>query len=113
MCARHDASAEAVKSAVTGRKDNANRARADPEMGVWRKHEAEPMYVANSEPTGWLRGGGRAGVGERVLISGEPNRGEVGRDMGRRCDLTRGSAPVLAPRVSGRSHKTDPRGERP
>ena len=71
------------------------------------------MYVANSEPTGWLRGGGRAGVPERVLISGEPNRGEVGRDMGRRCDLTRGSPPVLAPRVSGRSHKTDPRGERP
>jgi hypothetical protein len=71
------------------------------------------MYVANSEPTKWLRGGGRAGVRERVLISGEPNRGEVGRDMGRRCDLTRGSPPVLAPMVSGRSHKTDPRGERP
>ncbi len=59
------------------------------------------MYVANSEPTKWLRGGGRAGVRERVLISGEPNRGEVGRDMGRRGDLTRGSPPVLAPMVSG------------
>ena len=53
------------------------------------------MYVANSEPAKWLRGGGRAGVPERVLISGEPNRGEVGRDMGRRCDLTRGSPPAL------------------
>jgi hypothetical protein len=41
------------------------------------------MYVANSEPTIWPRGGGRAGVAERDLISGEPNRGEVGRDMGR------------------------------
>jgi len=71
------------------------------------------MYVAKSEPTIWLRGGGRAGVGERVLISGEPNRGEVGRDMGRRCDLTRGNPSVLAPSVSGRGHKTDPRGERP
>jgi hypothetical protein len=59
------------------------------------------MYVANSEPTGWLWGGGRAGVPERVLISGEPNRGEVGRDMGRRCDLTRGNPPVLSPIVSG------------
>jgi len=71
------------------------------------------MYVANSEPTGWLRGGGRAGVAERVLISGEPNRGEVGRDMGRRCDLTRGNPPALALIVSGRSHKTYPRGEKP
>jgi hypothetical protein len=39
-------------------------------MGVWRKHEAEPMYVANSEPTIWLRGGGQAGVPEQILISG-------------------------------------------
>ncbi len=100
------------RPAVTGRKGNASRARAYPEMGVWRKHEAEPMNVANSEPTKWLLGGG-AGVAERVLIFGEPSRGEVGRDMGRRCDLTRGSPPVLAPRVSGRSHKTDLRGERP
>ena len=35
------------------------------------------------------RGGGRAGVGERDLISGEPNRSEVGRDMGRWCVLPR------------------------
>jgi hypothetical protein len=56
---------------------------------VWRKHEAEPMYVANSEPTIWQRGGGRAGVGERDLISGGPNRSEVGRDMGRCCVLPR------------------------
>jgi hypothetical protein len=47
------------------------------------------MYVANSEPTIWPRGGGRAGVAERDLISGEPNRGEVGRDMGRWCVLPR------------------------
>jgi len=57
--------------------------------GVWRKHEAEPMYVANSEPTIWQRGGGRACVGVRGLISGEPNRSEVGRDMGRWCVLPR------------------------
>jgi hypothetical protein len=63
------------------------------------------MYVANSEPTEWLRGGGRAGVRERVLISGEPNRGEVGRDMERRCDLTRGSPPVLVLIISGRRTK--------
>ena len=71
------------------------------------------MYVANSEPAKWLRGGGRAGLPERVLISGEPNRGEVGRDMGRQCDLTRGSLPVLAPIVSRGGYKTDPRGEKP
>jgi len=71
------------------------------------------MYVADSEPAKWQWGGGQAGVRERVLISGEPNRSEAGRDMGRRCDLTRGSPPVLAPIVSGRSHKTDPRGEKP
>jgi hypothetical protein len=71
------------------------------------------MYVADSEPAKWQRGGGRAGVAERVLISGEPNRSEAGRDMGRRCDLTRGSPPDLAPNVSGRSHKTEPRGEKP
>jgi hypothetical protein len=69
------------------------------------------MYVANSEPAKWLRGGGRAGLPERVLISGEPNRGGVGRDMGRQCDLTRGSPPVLAPIVSRRGYKTGPRGE--
>ncbi len=49
------------------------------------------MYVANSEPTIWQRGGGRAGMAEaeRDLISGEPNRSEVGRDMGRLCVLPR------------------------
>jgi len=76
--------------AVTGRKGNANKARAvSRNGGVRRKHEAEPMYVANSEPTIWQRGGGRAGVIERGLISGEPNRSEVGRDMGRMCVLPR------------------------
>jgi hypothetical protein len=71
------------------------------------------MYVADSEPAKWQWGGGRAGVAERVLISGEPNRSEAGRDMGRRCDLTRGSPPALAPMVSRRGYKTDPRGEKP
>ncbi len=47
------------------------------------------MYVANSEPAIWQRGGGRAGVRERVLISGEPKRSEVGRDMERECVLPR------------------------
>src|SRR3990170_1018435 len=37
---------------------------------VWRKHEAEPMYVANSEPAIWRWGEGRAAVEERDLISG-------------------------------------------
>ncbi len=41
------------------------------------------MYVANSEPAIWQRGGGRAGVRERVVISGEPKRSEAGRHMER------------------------------
>jgi len=41
------------------------------------------MYVVNNEPTIWQRRGGRAGLGEQDLISGEPNRSEVGRDMER------------------------------
>jgi hypothetical protein len=45
------------------------------------------MYVANSEPARWQRGGGRAGETRRVLISGEPNRSGAGRDMGRQCVL--------------------------
>ena len=55
---------------VTGRQGNANRARAVPEMDVWRKHEAEAVYVANSEPAIWPWEGGRAGVAERDPISG-------------------------------------------
>jgi hypothetical protein len=93
-------------STVTGRKGDALRAGGQQgkgsfqKWGVRRKHEAEPMYVANSEPTIWQRGEGRAGVCERGLISGEPNRSEVGRDMGRECVLPRptarrGSLPVL------------------
>ena len=35
-------------------------------------------------------------MGERDLISGEPNRSEVGRDMGRVVRLTQGSPPDLA-----------------
>ena len=57
------------------------------------------MYVANSEPTIWQRGGGRAGVGERDLISGELNRSEVGRAMGRVVRLTQGSPPDLTSRA--------------
>lgn len=45
------------------------------------------MYVANSEPAKWQRGGGRASLTKRVLISGEPNRSGAGRDMGRQCVL--------------------------
>jgi len=47
------------------------------------------MYVANSESTIWQGGGGRAGVAEQDRISGELNRCEVGRDMGRWCVLHR------------------------
>ncbi len=47
------------------------------------------MYVANSEPAKWLRGGGRADVAERDLISGEPTLGEAGRYMRRRYVLPR------------------------
>jgi hypothetical protein len=71
------------------------------------------MYVANSEPTIWPRGGGRAGVAERDLISGEPNRGEVGRDMGEVVRLTQGSPPDLtseaARRLENRSDKENPK----
>ena len=52
--------------------------------GVRRKHEAESVYVANSEPAIWLWEGGRACVTKRDLISGEiPNHGEAGRDTER------------------------------
>ena len=95
-CAWHGILAELLEQSgsnktftVTGRKNNANKARAKPEMDVWRKHEAEIVYVANSEPAKWLRGGGRAGVAERDLISGEPNLGEAGRYMMRRYVLPR------------------------
>jgi len=37
---------------------------------VWRKHEADPVYVAHSEPARWCWGGGRADVTRRDLISG-------------------------------------------
>ncbi len=57
--------------------------------GVRRKHEAESMYVANSEPAIWLRGGGRGRVGSRDLISGVTNHCEAERDMERWCVLPR------------------------
>ena len=47
------------------------------------------MYVANSEPARWCWGAGRADVTRRDLISGEANRHEAGRDMGRWCVLPR------------------------
>jgi hypothetical protein len=57
------------------------------------------MYVANSEPTIWQRGGGRAGMAERDLISGEPNRiGEPeagqGTEGGRFTDSTEDLGPM-------------------
>ena len=73
---------------VTGRKGNANRARAVPEMDVWRKHEAEAVYVANSEPAIWPWEGGRAGVVERDPIYGEEAR------------LTQGSPTALTSKVA-------------
>ena len=52
--------------------------------GVWRKHEAELVYVTNSEPAIWVCGGGRAGVDERVPISDhKPKHAEAGRDTRR------------------------------
>ena len=75
--------------------------------GVWRKHEAEPMYVANSEPATWRWGEGRAVVDERGLISGtiEPTwsrtgYGEVVRLIPLKGVLKRaqGSPTALAPR---------------
>lgn len=51
--------------------------------GVWRKHEAELVYVTNSKPAIWVCGGGRADVAERVPISDEPKRTEAGRDTRR------------------------------
>ena len=47
------------------------------------------MYVANSEPAIWRWGEGRAAVTRRDPISGESNRCEAGRDMGRQYVLPR------------------------
>ena len=98
-CAWHDAQAELL--AEEGSPEVIKRpllpdGRATPtgqghywKRGVWRKHEAESMYVADSEPAIWLWGGGRARVGRQDLISGEPIHGEAGRDMERWCVLPR------------------------
>jgi len=79
--------------------------------GVRRKHEAEPMYVAKSEPAIWRWGEGQAGVNRRGLISGriEPTwsrtwYGEVVR-------LTRGSPPALALGAVINAIKPNRRGE--
>jgi hypothetical protein len=96
MCAWHDTYADLPANRLEVKRPPLPDGRATPtrqgqyqKWAVWRKHEAEPVYVANSEPTIWQRGGGRAGMGERDLISGKPNRSEVGRDMGRWCVLPR------------------------
>ena len=39
-------------------------------------------------------------VEEQDLISGEPNRSEVGRDMGRGCVLPRGNPPAMVLKVA-------------
>ena len=81
-----------LKPAVIGRKGNANRWQGfGPVMAAWRKPEAEPVYVANSEPAIWVRGGGRADVDERVPISdwAQPKCTEAGRHTGRSCVLPR------------------------
>jgi hypothetical protein len=61
------------------------------------------MYVVNPAFGGtiWQRGGGRAGMGERGLISGEPNRSEAGRDMGRCCVLPGEALLTLASKAAG------------
>jgi hypothetical protein len=62
---------------------------------VRRKHEAEPVYAANSEPAIWHRGAGRAGlkkrapVFERAREGMKANRCGAGRDTGRVCILLR------------------------
>jgi hypothetical protein len=98
-CAWHDAQAELL--AIGWEPEVIKRpplpdGRATPtgqghyrKRGVWRKHEAESMYVADSEPAIWLWGGGRARVVRQDLISGEPIHGEAGRDMERWCVLPR------------------------
>ena len=45
------------------------------------------MYVANSEPAIWQQEGGRTGVRERVLLSGEPTRSGAGQYMERKYIL--------------------------
>lgn len=67
---RHREADMSLKPAVIGRKGNANtRQGLVQQWAAWRKPEAEPVYVANSEPAIWVRGGGRADVDERVPIS--------------------------------------------
>jgi len=68
------------KAAVIGRKANANKARAGQRWTVRRKHEAELVYVANSEPAKWVPGGGRAGMRERVPIFDRSNQRELKPD---------------------------------
>jgi len=77
MCAWHDAQA-AVSDESRGQngppfpdgRTTPTRQGHLQKWDVWRKHEAEPVYVANSQPARWCWGGGRAGVTRRGLISG-------------------------------------------
>ena len=76
MCAWHDALAvplwkhKVVPPLPDGRTTPTGQGHYQ-KWGVWRKHEAESMYVANSKLAIWRWGEGRAGVKERVLISGK------------------------------------------
>ena len=65
------------------------------------------MYVANSEPAIWQREGGRAGVRERVLISGESTRSEAGRYMEREYVLPRETLLLWRSRASKSVIKRD------
>jgi hypothetical protein len=79
--------------------------------GGRRKHEAEPMYVANSEPTIWQRGGGRAGDELIGLIHEKLKAGIYRFKPGRRVLIPKeGSAkmrklgiPVIMDRVVSQS----------
>ena len=96
---------------VTGRKGDTNRATARPRCRVGRKHEVEPAYGANSEPTIWHRGAGRADSSERDPISGEAPRCEVGRDVGRRCALPREALLLWRRSRNGGARKPTRRGD--
>jgi len=69
MCAWHDAQADVPDESLEHDGPPLPDGRTTPtrqghcqRWGVWRKHEAEPVYVANSEPAIWCWWGGWAGV---------------------------------------------------
>ena len=79
MCAGHGTFA-VEESTVTDGRTTPTRQGHFQKWDVWRKHEAELVYVANSEPTIWVCGAGRAVVAERVPISVVAKCTEVGRE---------------------------------